>query len=291
LIRWLIHDISGANASEEVLQFLQSCAVCGSAVIAPEIVMSTAVALLRGAANLTERLRVLRFLSLWSLEFAGRDIITKKFRSSSVFTSMMRFLDKCEKHVELRDHLNSIKLGLLRGYFERSKIAVLTPKSDVEVADLEEITPGIFAEQLTLVVHGFLSDITDQDLYMGDQSPKVGAMIHFWNELSQWCISYLGRDDASASLRLRRLLAIAKRCIELNNYDSAFALGLALDSSKISRAVIESVGSRGQEVIDMLSFITNVSRGFSSLEKKKRKIIFSEKLTFFGEIFRLSFVG
>lgn len=180
---------------------------------------------------------------------------------------MCRLLEKCEKHQELHEHLNSIKLGLVRGKAEHSKqisSLLARPASEETAADLEELSPGVLGEQLTVYVHALLAELSDQDLYQGDQAPRVAAMIQFWNELSEWCVAYLGRDDGGAVLRLRRLLAVARKCIELNNFDSAFALGLALDSCKLPRAVIESVGKAGQEVIDMLSFITNVSRGFSS---------------------------
>lgn len=141
---------------------------------------------------------------------------------------------------------------------------IVGDESSIVAADLEEISPGIFAEQLTLFVHSLLADLSDQDLYQGDGAPRVAAMIQFWNELSNWSIAYLGRDDGGAVLRLRRFLAIARKCVDLNNYDSAFALALALDSCKLPRTVIDSVGRGGLDVIEMLNFITNVSRGFSS---------------------------
>jgi hypothetical protein len=229
---------------------------------------STCVSLFKAATTTTERLRVIRFLSVWALEFASRDMLTSRnrYRKTPVFQSMMRFLDKCEKHRDLHEHLNAIKLGLLRGKAEHFKVAVALKSDDsAAAADLEEISPGIFGEQLTVYVHSLLAEVTDLDLYQGDQAPRVAAMIQFWNELSDWCIAYLGRDDGVAVLRLRRFLAIARKCIELNNFDTAFALGLALDSCKLPRGVIENVGKAGQEVIDMLNFITNVSRGFSSM--------------------------
>ncbi len=271
LVKWLIHDISGAGAGEEVLQFLQSIAVCGNRVVSAEVISSTSISLFKSATTLMEQYRVLNFLSLWVQEFGSRDVIDAIPCTASVFRKLFRFVEKLSQKPEFCERMNPIKLGFLRAAsdHESANLAKSQPKMpriELETADLEEIQPGQFAEQLTLYAHSLLAALTDDDLYQGDKAPRVASMIQFWNELSEWCATYLGQpaDDVATAWRLRRLLAIAKRCVELNNYDSAFAMGLALDSSRVSRTAVENVGTRGQEVIDLLNYITNVTRGFSN---------------------------
>lgn len=118
-------------------------------------------------------------------------------------------------------------------------------------------------------MHGLFAALSDDDLYQGDRSPNVVAMIKQWNVLSEWCIGYLnsgsnGADDAAQLVRVRRMLAIAKRCLELGNFDSVFAIGLALDQARIAKTARDSVGKAGQDVWDSLVHITNFSRGFAN---------------------------
>ncbi len=122
---------------------------------------------------------------------------------------------------------------------------------------------------MTLLVHGLFAALSDDDLYQGDRSANVVAMIKQWNVLSDWCIGYLNAganstDDTVQLARVRRMLAIGKRCLELSNFDSVFAIGLALDQARIAKTVRDAAGKASQEVWDNLVHITNFSRGFAN---------------------------
>ena len=188
---------------------------------------------------------------------------------------MLMFVTRKDLKKEFRDPLRLIKLGLLRGVFEfekskearcKEEVGITETNLDLSSMDTDEISSNVFAEQLTYYVHSLFCDLGDEDLYQGDKAEKVQRMIKFWNELSEWSVHFLNSSSVvdESITRLRRLLAIAKHCLDLANYDSAFAIGLALDVAKIPKSVMEGVGRVHQEIIDSLNFITSVSRGFSN---------------------------
>ena len=72
LITWLINDISGPNASEEVLQFLQS----SPKFISPQLILDTAMELFESATERPKKIRALLFFSIWTQEFCLRDLMT-----------------------------------------------------------------------------------------------------------------------------------------------------------------------------------------------------------------------
>ncbi len=242
LIRWLIHDFGGPSARAEVLQFLQAC----KKDVPADLILQTVLDEFAASANSSARGRVLTFLGLWVSEFCTRDLLeTGSGPRTPGFQRVLEFaLEAAENFPELSQHVNVVKLGLLRGVAEWKRAAVplvSVSAPDEKPVDLEGVSANEFAEQLTLVVHSMFAACTDDDLYVGDRAPNVIAMIRQWNLMNDWALGYLrsGVDDAAVTERVKHLLLISKRCLELSNYDSAFAFGLALDQVKLSKVWIE----------------------------------------------------
>ncbi|RKP27015.1 ras guanine nucleotide exchange factor domain-containing protein [Syncephalis pseudoplumigaleata] len=138
-----------------------------------------------------------------------------------------------------------------------------------------DIDPTEFARQLTIMDSGLYNKITPVECLNKAWSNKenscavnIKAMIEISNHLTHWVIESILQEKVphKRAHLIRHFVAIADRCMSLNNYNSLMAILAGLNSAPIHRLkrTWELIPTKSTVVLDMLKARMNQTKNFST---------------------------
>ncbi|KAI9697050.1 MAG: hypothetical protein M1836_005011 [Candelina mexicana] len=167
--------------------------------------------------------------------------------------------------------------------------APITPKSQTNALknwiisgasiSILDLDPLELARQLTIKVSRIFCSILPEELLATEWTKKSGsvavnvrAMSTLSTDLANLVAgSILHLEDAKKrALVIKQWIKIAKKCVELNNYDSLMAIICSLNSSTILRLrrTWELVAQKTKNTLDNLRSIVDVSRNYAILRQR-----------------------
>ncbi|PRP79939.1 ras-specific guanine nucleotide-releasing factor 1 [Planoprotostelium fungivorum] len=153
------------------------------------------------------------------------------------------------------------------------ELPVSTEKGASRELDIDDHEPTIVALQMTLLDHSLLQNIKSQEFLhkafeKPERSPQFTAMAQQWNTTTAWVYSEILRRDKLQRRAnvLMHFIKIADVLRTLQNYNSAYAIVVALNHYTISRLekTWERVSRKSMSTFDNLSRLFEMSSNYKS---------------------------
>ncbi|ETN39017.1 uncharacterized protein HMPREF1541_07059 [Cyphellophora europaea CBS 101466] len=156
--------------------------------------------------------------------------------------------------------------------------ALRTWKSGGASVSIHDFDPLELARQITLKTSQLFCSILPEELLATEwtkQSSSLAVNVRAMSTLSTDISNLVSEsilqleDPKKRALLIKQWTKIAKRCLDLNNYDSVFAIVCSLDSTNIKRMrkTWDLVSQKTKTTIEELKKVTDHTRNYSALRQ------------------------